>query len=518
MTKLNLPVIYLIFSNIISLYICIYALRNPKGRATKSFAIAAFASVLWMTGDIIERLSSAFAGQWTGQGICFFGVCFLPVAMLVFIYEYCNKTISRKCIILLCIIPTVSWMVMLTNPFHFLFYRKIEFIPFAPAKTEYGPYFWLVHLPYCYILSFVGLAYVLVERVKASSHYRPQISILLFSLCIPITINILGVFKLFWQATYTSLSFPIFFSIMTFAVFRYRFLKSNPIAYETVFQTIRDGVIVLDLDNVITDINPAAARSLGKTPESIIGSSVEKTFARWENLLAKYRDTSALHELHDEIELNLAGRHYFISVTVTPLKNRNGTLDGRIFMLRDITDRKHYESSLETMAFYDPLTRLANRRKFQEEVTRTLKESDDRNKHLALLYFDLNHFKSVNDTMGHAAGDELLKHVAARVSSVLRTPNLISRFGGDEFAVLLHNCDKENIDLVVKRILDNVQQPFKVCDRVLTASLSIGAAFYPEDGTTVTELLHHADAAMYQAKHNGGGLAIFEPSVINSNI
>lgn len=518
MTNFSFPVLYLIFSNIFSLYISVYALRNPQGRATKSFAVAAFTSVLWMTGDIIERLSDTFAGQWTGQGLCFLGVCFLPVAMLFFIYEYCGKTLSRKWVILLCIIPIISWLTMVTNPFHFLFYRQINFIPFAPAKTEYGLYFWMVHLPYCYILSLFGFATVLMERQKSSSHYRPQISILLFSLCIPLTINVLGVFNLLGEATYTSLSFPVFFSIMTFAVFRYRFLKSNPIAYETVFQTIRDGVIVLDLDNVITDINPAAAKSLGKSPKSIIGSSVEETFAPWETLLAKYKNATDLLDLYDEIELDLAGRHYFISVTVTPLKNRKGTIDGRIFTLRDITDRKHYESSLETMAFYDPLTRLANRRKFQQEAAGALSEGEKTNESIALLYFDLNHFKSVNDTMGHAVGDELLKHVAARISSVLRVPNLISRLGGDEFAVLLRECARENVDLPVKRILDSVQQPFQVGKHVLAASLSIGAAFYPEDGTSVTELLHHADAAMYQAKHKGGGLALFEIPVVESNM
>jgi len=305
---------------------------------------------------------------------------------------------------------------------------------------------------------------------------------------------------------------------MTVALFRYRFLKSNPIAYETVFQTIRDGVIVLDLDNIITDINPAAAKSLGKSPKSIIGTSVEETFAPWEKLIAKYKDATDTLDLHDEIELEFSGRQLFISVTVTPLKNHRGTIDGRIFTLRDVTARKHYESSLETMAFYDPLTRLANRLRFQEEAARAISEAEMTDEKLALLYFDLNRFKSVNDTFGHAVGDELLKHIGARVSSVLRAPNLISRLGGDEFAVLLHDCDRGNIDLPVKRILDKVERPFQVGSHVLTTTLSIGAAFYPEDGTTVTELLHNADAAMYQAKHKGGGLALCEIPLAESNM
>lgn len=513
--EFNLPIIYLILSVVFTLFLSFYALHNPQGRTTKSFVTACLAAVLWMTGEVVERLSYSLAGRMTGQAICFIGVCFLPVAMLVFIYEYCGKSMSRKWIILLCIIPVISWVTVLTNPFHHLFFSSTEFLPLAPAKNEYGLYFWLVHLPYCYILSLLGFAAVLLERQKASSHYRPQITILFFALCIPLAVNVMGVFKIFGEASYTPLSFPVFFSIMTFAVFRYRFLKSSPIAYETVFQTIRDGVIVLDLDNIITDINPSAARSLGKTPKSIIGSRVEEAFAPWEKLISKYKDNSELTDLYDEIELELAGKKHFISVSMIPLKNRRGITDGRIFTLRDITDRKQYESSLEMLAFHDPLTRLPNRRKFEEEVAKILAEPEKIKENIALLYIDLNRFKSVNDTMGHAVGDGLLKHVAARVSSVLREPDLMCRLGGDEFAVLLYDCDRENIDLVIKRIIENVERPFKVENRVLAASLSIGAAFYPEDGTTVTELLQRADTAMYQAKQKGGSDLLELPAELN---
>lgn len=507
MLNFNFLILYLTFAIIFSLFIVFYAQRNPQGRAARSFAITAFTSVLWMSGDLVERLTSTFAGQWLGQSLCFLGVCFLPVAMLVFIYDYCNKNINRNLIITLCIVPTISWMMLVTNPFHYLFYSQIEFIPFAPAKTVYGTYFWFVHLPYCYILSLFGFGLVLTERQKAAPHYRPQISILLFSLSIPMTTNVLGIFKLIGDATNTTLTFPVFFSIMAVAVFRYRFLKSNPIAYETVFQTIQDGVIVLDLENVITDINPAAAISLGKTPKSIIGTSVKETFSPWQHLLTKCRDATDEIDLIDEIELELGGKKHFISVRGTPLRNHSGAVAGRIFTLRDITERKNYEFALENMAFYDPLTRLANRRRFEDEAARTLNQSARTGESVAILYFDLNRFKAINDTMGHAVGDELLKYVGARASSILRGRDLIARLGGDEFAVLLHNCDCRNIDLMIERILTTVERPFKVGKNIVTASLSIGAAFYPEDGTTVFELLQHADAAMYRTKHQSRNTA-----------
>ena len=506
----SFPIFYLICSILFSLCISIYAWRNPQGRAAKSFSIAALTSVLWMTGDIIERLSRNFAGQWTGQAICFLGVCFLPAAMLAFICEYCGKPLNRRRIVLLCVIPAVSWLTMVTDPYHHFFYSRINFVPYASARTEYGLYFWAIHFPYCYALSLAGFAAVLMARQRASAHFRPQITILFFALCIPLTVNALGVFKLFGEAADTPFSFPFFFSIMAIAVFRFRFLKSNPIAYETVFQTIRDGVIVLDPENIITDINPAAAKSIGKTPGTLIGASVKTAFAPWKEFLEKYNDTPLSRDLRDEIKLSLRSRERYISISITPLKDRRGAVDGRIVMLRDVTDSKNYQLSLETMAFYDPLTRLANRRKFLEEVKNALTKKNKTGKKIALLYFDLNHFKTVNDTMGHAVGDELLKYVGTRVSSVLRAPDLIARLGGDEFAILLHACDRENVCLLVERILSNVQRPFKIGKHILAAKLSIGAAFYPENGLTVTELIQSADAAMYEAKRGGGGLCLSE--------
>jgi diguanylate cyclase (GGDEF)-like protein/PAS domain S-box-containing protein len=485
---------------------CVYAWRNQQARNAKAFAVACFTSVLWMTGDIIGRLSfESLTGQFVGEIVRFLGGGFLPLAMLVFVYRYCSKHISRKMIVLLCIIPIVSWMFLLTNSWHNLFFSKIQLGNLNALKVEYGYYFWYVHLPYCYILSAISFLTVFLETSRASRHYRIRLLILLLSLSIPLVVNVVGVFKLLGEFSYTSLSFPVTFSIIAIAIFRYHFLVSNPIAYETVFKTIRDGVIVLDHNNIITDINPAAAAGLHKSQKEIIGSKFENAFENWKELLERYK---TVPDLYDEIELNIDGKQHYLSVTITPLENINGTLDGRIFTLRDITDRKQHQFSLETLAFHDPLTRLANRHKFQEEVERALIKSRETNEPFAILYFDLNHFKAVNDTMGHEVGDELLKYVAARVSSILRKPDLLARLGGDEFAALLHNCNDDGINIVVKRLLDNVQRPFKVGKHTLVADLSIGAAFYPENGKNLAELLRHADSAMYQAKQNGGGLAL----------
>ncbi len=495
--RFNFQVVYLLISVIVSLYICIYAWRHQKVRAARSFAVSCFTTIFWMTGDIIGRLGYTLEVQWLGALVHNIGVAALPVTLLVFIYHYCEKQISRRQIVLLSILPAVSWLVLLTNNWHWLFFSKIQFGVMNSLRVEYGYYFWFVFLPYSYILMLAGFVTVLLETSRASRHYRKQILILFFSLCMPFAVNIIGVFKLLGEFSYTSLSFSIFFVIMAIAIFRYHFLFSHPIAYETVFQNIRDGVVILDNNNIIADINPAAAKGLGKTPREFIGQSFEKAFEPWKDILDKYLNDL---DLHDEIELYLADSKRYILLSITPVKNSSGTLTGRIFTLRDITDRKRYQFSLETLAFHDPLTRVANRRKFEEEVETALEKAKETGEPFAILYFDLNRFKAVNDTFGHETGDEFLKYVSARVASILRKPDLVARLGGDEFVVLLHNCDEAGMKIFIERLLENVQRPFKIGKHTLVADLSIGTAFYPRDGASLTELLRRADSVMYQAK------------------
>jgi diguanylate cyclase (GGDEF)-like protein len=499
----NFTVIYLVLAIFVSVIISVYAWRNPQTRGSRAFTTACVISIFWMIGDVVGRMSETIAGDWVGEILRFSSIPWLPVALLVFIYQYCGKDISARRIKWLLVIPTISCLMIWTNGWHRLFLSSVTFGELSTTKFEYGIYFWTVHLPYSYGLMLIGFFTVLMELSRASHHYRKQIALLFISISIPFLVNVLVTLKL--TGNYTPLSFPLFFMIMAVAIFRYQFLGSNPIAYETVFKTIRDGVLILDRHDVIRDINPAAANGLEKKPSEIVGLHVREAFKAWPAIVELYEKSP--DEL-GEIEVSLFGSQRYLSVDSTPLVLTGVVNEGRIIMIRDITDRHIQQLSLEAMAFHDPLTRLANRRKFQEEVERGIERSDENRESLAILYFDLNRFKDVNDKLGHEVGDELLKYVAARVASILRKPDILARLGGDEFAILIHNCDENGVDLVVERLLDNVQRPFKVGDATLVADLSIGAAFYPKDGKNLTELLRHADMEMYNAKQNGSGLTM----------
>lgn len=468
-----------------------------------------------MSGTLLVNLNPGEIGQSMGRPLRYLGITCVPAALLVFVYQYCGSRIRRKTIILLCVVPFTSWLV-LADPIH----------PFFPAIAEvvqsdaWGlnvrkPYFWLIHLPYSYILLAVCLGKVFLEIRKTSKQHRRQIVMLFVAMCFPIAADVLGLTGslgltgALGKTNFSPLSFLIFFILMGISIYRYQFLGSSPIAYEKVFHTIRDSVIILDGDDVIQDINNSAAWRLDKEPADIIGLSLREAFAGSPDLLRSYEAQKGISE---EIHMTVTAADRYLALDITPVEEQDGRVSGRILTLHDVTDRKQQQMTLETMAFYDPLTHLANRRKFQDEVENAIAEAGVARNNFAILFLDLNRFKAVNDTMGHDVGDELLKHLGSRLGSILRKPDLLARMGGDEFAVLLHNATEPGVEQVVGRMLESVQRPFRIGEFTLQAELSIGAAFYPENGENLTQLMRHADTAMYVAKSQGGGLTLHSPA------
>lgn len=500
--------IYLACAVPISSIIAVYSWRQNNSRACRAFTVLILVTMIWTVGDIVSHLTDTYNGQWTGEILRYLGGTPLPVALLVFVYHYCGKYISRNAVLYLCIVPAISLMVMITNDIHHLFFISTEVGYPNSLKVKYGVFFWGVHLPYCYGLMMVSLATVGLEISRVSRHYRGQIAMLFAALLVPFIANIISVSGVFGRVSLSTMSFPVAFVLIAFAMFRFRFLAGSPIAYETVFQTIRDGVIILDPDDIVRDINAAAVLRFNKTSPEVVGRRLHEAFAATPEFVANYEERKSQEE---NIDMTITNAERYIALDVTPMQAPDGSLIGRIVTMHDVTDRKNQQKSLETMAFHDQLTLLPNRRKFEEEVERAMQRTWEAGKNFAILYFDLNRFKVVNDTLGHEVGDEVLKYLAARIGSILRKPDILARMGGDEFAVLIHDTDENGVERVVTRMLDSVERPFHIGEHTLSVGLSIGAAFYPADGKSLAQLLRHADSAMYRAKSQGGGLNLYSP-------
>lgn len=190
--------------------------------------------------------------------------------------------------------------------------------------------------------------------------------------------------------------------------------------------------------------------------------------------------------------------------------------------LRDITQQRHDEEEIRRLAFYDPLTNLPNRRLLMDRVRQAMINSARHGRHGALMFLDLDHFKLLNDTLGHDVGDELLQQVATRLRMCIRESDSVARLGGDEFVVLLEdlspnpNDAASHAELVAHKILDLLAQPYRMRGHLHNSTPSIGIVVFFEDHETIDELLKKADVAMYQAKSAGRNTARFFDPVMQA--
>ena len=173
------------------------------------------------------------------------------------------------------------------------------------------------------------------------------------------------------------------------------------------------------------------------------------------------------------------------------------------FVARDVTERKEAEARIEHLAYYDALTDLPNRILLRDRATQALANAHRENAELALLFLDLDHFKTINDSLGHSVGDQLLRMVADRLRQAVRDTDTVSRLGGDEFLVMLVETGAQGVARVARKILELFQHPFELDARILHVATSIGISVYPRDAQDFESLLRYADAALYRAKEDG---------------
>ena len=208
-----------------------------------------------------------------------------------------------------------------------------------------------------------------------------------------------------------------------------------------------------------------------------------------------------------------------LSINGQGLYDSNHTLVGGVITFRDVTDIMHKTVELEMRAQYDDLTRLPNRRLFAHHLEKAIGRSQRKNRPLAVLFVDLDRFKSVNDALGHDQGDELLRQVADRLRDNLRIGDFCGRWGGDEFVVCLEDFgEQRNAAATAQKLVLVLSEKYDVNGSEVYATPSIGIASYPGSGAEGDRLIKAADLAMYQAKKRGGGRFQYYSSALNTKL
>ncbi len=197
------------------------------------------------------------------------------------------------------------------------------------------------------------------------------------------------------------------------------------------------------------------------------------------------------------------GTEYIEAVKASPIFQSDGTISHYMAIKEDITEHKHAEERIHYLVNNDALTGLPNRNTLQERTSCAINLAHQQNNTLSVLFLDLDHFKDINDTLGHSVGDLILIELSKQISSVLREEDIVSRIGGDEFIIMLSNTNAQSVTHVAQKLLDVIAQPLSIGHNELTVNASIGIALYPADGTDEETLSKNADTAMYRAKQNG---------------
>ncbi|MDX1540405.1 MAG: EAL domain-containing protein, partial [Geminicoccaceae bacterium] len=283
-------------------------------------------------------------------------------------------------------------------------------------------------------------------------------------------------------------------------------------ASETRFRSLSEsspiGIFQVDASNRAVYANPALCRMFGvQSFEQIEGEYYLTRFAPEYHDLVRYHRAQRELGITSSFEADLIaedGRRVHVLVTGTPLLDASGVLSGVLVTMLDITARKAAEARVRHLAEHDVLCGLPNRALFSTRVQEAIVDRRAAGPHFAVLAIDIDHFKEVNDSLGHAAGDALLCQVAKRLQAAVRGSDMVARLSGDEFAVLLRDIrDQEDAQAIAWNVVARLREPFLIDGQVIQSSASVGLALFPDDGTTTEELLRHGDLALYESKTVG---------------
>ena len=300
-------------------------------------------------------------------------------------------------------------------------------------------------------------------------------------------------------------------------------LRVAAVAFET-----HDAILITDANANIIRVNQAFTDITGYSQEEVLGKNPrimssgrqDKTFyiEMWQQLL---HTGSWAGEIWDKRK---NGQIYPKWLTITAVKNERQETTHYVAIFSDITARKQAEEEIRNLAFYDALTRLPNRRLFMDRFRAALTISTRRNDYGAVLFIDLDRFKTLNDTLGHDYGDLLLIEVAARIKSCVREMDTVARLGGDEFVVLIEGISEDQdeasrkVGLIAEKIRETLAHPYQLKSHEHHSSPSIGISLYRGNENPVDELLQQADMAMYQAKNSGRNAVRFFDPVMQQNV
>ncbi len=293
--------------------------------------------------------------------------------------------------------------------------------------------------------------------------------------------------------------------------------------FQRVFDNAIEGIAVTDADGTIVSVNPAfttitgysAEEAIGQNPRILKSDRHDKAFYRemWDSLITHGQWSGEIWNRRKD------GEAYPEWLNITAIGQDVSDPLYYVSVFHDITEMKQKEKQIRYQALHDALTGLPNRVLFQDRLQVSLKRAQREPFEIAVVFFDLDNFKNINDSLGHSAGDVLLQQLAQRLGRVVRSQDTLGRLGGDEFVMMIAAPEVSRVAVdIVDRLLGSLEKPFHIGGQELFVTVSIGLAFYPNDARDAEELVVNADLAMYRAKHQGKNQYEFYSAEMNAPV
>jgi diguanylate cyclase (GGDEF)-like protein/PAS domain S-box-containing protein len=353
--------------------------------------------------------------------------------------------------------------------------------------------------------------------------YRQRLLALLL-VAAPVLVSALlyGSTRLWFEPMSSTLALAVAFVVLQWRELRQvvRAFSAERMRATVTLRTLAEAVITIDNDGSITYLNPAAAYLLGTSSARAVGRNVDEVFRAVDEergrVFSFLEANNDIDRLPNYWVLDAGDREQrTVRASFARLDDPRPGGRGLIVTVTDVTQERHLTRQIHYQASHDPLTDLPNRMLLADRLEQAIARAARANSNLAVMFTDLDDFKKVNDSLGHVAGDALLRAVASSLNQAVRLEDTVGRLGGDEFVVLVEHLRNEAAALTVaEKLAAAVRKPHKISGQEVYVTTSIGVCFYPKDGKSADELLRNADTAMYSAKAGGGdAVAAFDQTM-----
>jgi diguanylate cyclase (GGDEF)-like protein/PAS domain S-box-containing protein len=522
--------IVLLFNTAAALLIAILLVRMPSAPGERALVAMLLLLALWSFGYAMITLVPEMEAKRFWLKFENIGILTVPTVWFIFTVQYArlDRWLNRYTAGLLFLIPAVSLVILFSDSWFHAYYSTLK-----PVSESVGPLvigrgsWYVVALVNSYIFNLMGMAVLIWCAIQYRDLYRRQTFALIGAVLVPLLVN------LFYQLAptllpafstrvdLTPISFTMSAALIAFGVFGLRIFDLIPIARYTVLEHIPELVLVVDAHNRVLDANSVAQTILNQRMDELLGKSLSDVFRPWPHLLDRYLK---VHEVHEEIQIPGELTRTF-ELVISGIYNRFNTLEGRVIVAHDITDQKRLQNDLQCandtltlqlaeiqelrerlqeQAIRDPLTNVYNRRYMAEFLDQEIARAGRENYLVSVAIMDMDNFKQFNDTYGHKCGDVVLQAFADFLVNHTRRSDVVCRYGGEEFVILMPNASlAAGYTRVEAWRQDFSESAIAYEDMKFSATFSAGVAAFPEHGLSGEEILQAADEALYRSKNGG---------------